>query len=62
MFKLEYIMCFAGEGNYILHQYSCLENPTDRVAYLVGYSIEFTRVEHNLATEEQWCFASINLQ
>ena len=43
MFKLEYIMCFAGEGNDILHQYSCLENPTDRVAYLVGYSMEFTK-------------------
>ena len=39
MFQLEYIMCFAGEGNDILLQYSCLENPTDRVAYLVGCSI-----------------------
>ena len=32
MFKLEYVMCFAGKGNDILLQYSCLRNPMARVA------------------------------
>ena len=41
---------FLGGGNGNPFQYSCLENPTDRGAWLVQ-SMGSQRVRHNLATE-----------
>ena len=41
---------FLGGGNVNPFQYSCLENPTDRGAWLVQ-SMGSQRVRHNLATE-----------
>ena len=44
---------FPGEGNGNSLQYSCLENPTDRVAWLATVPKGHKRGGHNLATKQQ---------